>query len=44
MPSYGTNFYFLDRENIALVQKTDLEILMDLHILRVTSLKVIFGM
>ena len=35
MPSYGTDFYFLDyteyRESIALVQKIDLEILMEIH-------------
>ena len=39
------HFYFPDRECIALVKKTDLEILMDLHVLGVTeSKKVIFGM
>ena len=36
-------FYFLD--SIKLFQKTDLEILMDLHVLKVTESKnVIFGM
>ena len=42
-------FYFLDytkyRECIALAQKTDIEILMDIHVLRATeSKKVSFGM
>ena len=49
MPSYGTDFYFLDytkyRESIASAQKIDFQILMILHVLRATeSKKVIFGM
>ena len=46
---YYFYFYLLDRMkyrgSFASVQKTDLKILMDLHVLRVTeSKKVIFGM
>ena len=35
-------FYFLDRESIALVQKIDLEILMNLHVLRHADSKKLF--
>ena len=49
VPSYGTDFYFLDntnyRESIAFAQKIDFQILMNLHVLRATETKkVIFGM
>ena len=43
MPSYGTDFYFLDctkyRESIASAQKIDFQILMNLHVLRATESK-----
>ena len=48
MPSYGTDFYFLDYMTYKVLhqsKKTDIEILMDLHVLMATeSKKVSFGM
>ena len=34
-----SNYYFFNRESIAMVQKTEIEILMYLHILSVTESK-----